>query len=67
MAEFAHVRRLDFATVAALAESASYLPAPGTSQHGPLMAALRRLFDASGSDGMIALRYRLRVHYAPLA
>ena len=67
MAEFAHVRRLDFATVAALAESASYLPAPGTPQHGPLMAALRRLFDACGSDGMIELRYRLRLHYAPLA
>jgi SAM-dependent methyltransferase len=67
MAEFAHVRRLDFATMAALAESASYLPAPGTPQHGPLMAALRQLFDACRSDGMIALRYRLRVHYAPLA
>jgi hypothetical protein len=31
------------------------------------MAALRQLFDACRSDGMIALRYRLRVHYAPLA
>jgi hypothetical protein len=31
------------------------------------MAALRRLFDACGSDGMIELRYRLRLHYAPLA
>jgi SAM-dependent methyltransferase len=67
MAEFTHLRRLDFATVAALAESASYLPAPGTDGHAPLMAALRRLFDATGADGMIALRYRLRVHYAPLA
>jgi len=66
MAEFAHVRRLDFATMAALASSASYLPAPGTPQHEPLMAALRLLFDASSSNGMIALRYRLRVHYAPL-
>lgn len=67
MAEFAHVRRLDFETMAALAASASYLPAPGSAEHEPLMAALRGLFDAGSSDGMIALRYRLRVHYAPLA
>ena len=67
LAEFAHVRRLDFETMAALAESASYLPAPGTPQHEPMTAALRLLFDASSRDGMIALRCRLRVHYAPLA
>jgi len=67
MAEFAHVRRLDFETMAALAASASYLPAPGTTGHEPLMKALRGLFDACSSDGMIALRYRLRVHCAPLA
>jgi len=66
LAEFAHVRRLDFETMAALAESASYLPAPGSADHAPLMRALRALFDAHGSNGMIALRYRLRVHYAPL-
>lgn len=67
LAEFAHVRRLDFETMAALAESASYLPPPGTPQHAPMLAELRALFDAGSSDGMIALRYRLRVHYAQLA
>ena len=67
LAEFEHVRRLDLETMAALAASASYLPAPGSAEHAPLMEALRRLFDRCSSDGMIALRYRLRVHYAPLA
>jgi len=67
LAEFAHVRRLDFETMAALAESASYLPAPGSEMHAPMLAALRLLFDASSRDGMISLRYRLRVHYARLA
>lgn len=67
LAEFGHVRRLDFETMAALAASASYLPAAGSAAHASLTQALRELFDACGSDGMIALRYRLRVHYAPLA
>jgi SAM-dependent methyltransferase len=67
LAEFAHLRRLDFETMAALAESASYLPAPGSADHAPLMRALRALFDAHSRDGMISLRYRLRVHCARLA
>ena len=67
MAEFGHVRQLDFETMAALSSSASYMPAPGRAGHASLMQALRELFDANSSDGMIALRYRLRVHYAPLA
>jgi len=66
MAEFAHVRQLDFETMAALSSSASYMPAPGSAAYAPLMDALRKLFDANSSDGMIALRYRLRVHYALL-
>jgi SAM-dependent methyltransferase len=67
LAEFTHVRRLDFETMAALAASASYMPAPGSAQYAPLMRALRELFDAHAGDGMIALRYRLRVHCARLA
>jgi SAM-dependent methyltransferase len=67
MIEFTHTRAMDFDSVVALAASASYLPAAGTPRHAPLVAALRELFDACGRDGMIALRYRLRVHAAPLA
>jgi SAM-dependent methyltransferase len=66
-AEFRHQRRMDWATLAALAGSASYLPAPGQPRHAGLMAALRALFDAEATDGSIEMRYTCRVHAAPLA
>jgi len=67
VAEFAHQRRMDWVAVAALAGSASYLPAPGDPRHAELMAALRALFDAEAGGGSIEMRYTCRVHAAPLA
>ena len=66
-AEFKHQRRMDWAALAALAGSASYLPAPGQPRHAELMAALRALFDAEATGGSIEMRYTCRVHAAPLA
>jgi SAM-dependent methyltransferase len=66
-AEFPHRRTMDWAALAALAGSASYLPAPGAPRHAELMAALRALFDANASGGVIEMRYTCRVHAAPLA
>jgi SAM-dependent methyltransferase len=66
-AEFRHQRRMDWAMVAALAGSASYLPAPGQPRHADLMVALRLLFDAEASNGSIEMRYTCRVHAASLA
>jgi SAM-dependent methyltransferase len=65
--EFRHRRTLDWAMLAALAGSASYLPAPGQPRHAELMAALRDLFDANEMGGRVELRYTCRVHAAPLA
>jgi SAM-dependent methyltransferase len=66
VAEFRHQRRMDWSMLAALAGSASYLPAPGQPRHAELMAALRALFDSHAEGGTIDMRYTCRVHAAPL-
>jgi len=61
-----HSRRLDWPTMAAMAGSASYLPAPGQPRHDAFVAALRALFDREAVAGTIEMRYRCRIHAAPL-
>lgn len=63
----AHSRRLDWPTIASLASSASYLPAPGKPKYEPFIAALRALFDREAEGGTVDMRYRCRIHAAPLA
>jgi SAM-dependent methyltransferase len=65
--EFPHQRDMDWTALAALAGSASYLPAPGAPRHTELIAALRALFDANARAGVIEMRYTCRVHAVPLA
>ena len=67
VAEFRHQRCLDWSMLAALAGSASYLPAPGQPRHAELMAALRALFGSHAEGGTIDMRYTCRVHAAPLS
>jgi SAM-dependent methyltransferase len=67
IAEFPHQRCMDWATLASLASSASYLPATGQPRHVELMAALKALFDAYAVNGAIDMRYTCRVHATPLA
>jgi SAM-dependent methyltransferase len=66
VAEFRHQRRLDWPMLAALAGSASYLPAPGQPRHVELMASLHALFESHAEGGAIDMRYTCRVHAAPL-
>lgn len=65
--EWRHRRDMDWAMLAALAGSASYLPAPGQARHAELMVALRALFDSNAAGGRVELRYTCRVHAAPLS
>jgi SAM-dependent methyltransferase len=58
---FANPTLLDFDTLAQRLNSASYVPKAGTPAHAPMMAALRRLFDATQRDGRVAMRYETRV------
>ena len=67
VAEFPHQRRMDWAALAALAGSASYLPAAGQPRHAQLMAALKALYEAHAVNGAVDMRYTCRVHASPLA
>ena len=62
VAEFPHQRKMNWAAVAALAGSASYLPAEGQPRHDELMAGLKALFDGQAVNGAIDMRYTCRVH-----
>jgi SAM-dependent methyltransferase len=67
VAHFDNPRSLDRDELAALVSSASYMPPPGHPRHPGMTAALARLFDAHAVDGRIAMNYRTRVHFGPLA
>ena len=58
---FANPTQLDHETLAQRLISASYVPRPDTPGHEPMMAALRRLFDATQRDGRVAMIYETRV------
>lgn len=67
VARFDNPRSLDRDELAALVGSASYMPPPGHPRHAAMAAALERLFDAHAVDGRVAMHYRTRMHYGPLA
>lgn len=58
---FANPTQIDFETLAQRLNSASYVPKADTLDHAPMMAALRRLFDATQCDGRVAMVYETRV------
>jgi len=65
-AYFDNPRMLDRDALAALINSASYMPAAGDPRHAPMMAALDALFDANEENGSVRMLYRTRMHYARL-
>jgi SAM-dependent methyltransferase len=67
VAHFDNPRSLDRDELAALVGSASYMPPPGHPRHAGMTAALARLFDAHAVEGRVAMRYRTRMHFGPLA
>ena len=62
VAEFPHQRKMNWAAVAALAGSASYLPTVGQPRHTDFIAGLKALFDGQAVNGAIDMRYTCRVH-----
>lgn len=58
---FANPTQLDFDMLAQRLNSASYVPGANTPGFAPMMAALRRLFDATQHDGRVAMVYETRV------
>lgn len=67
VAHFDNPRRLDREDLTALVGSASYMPPPGHPRHAGMSEALARLFDAHAVDGHVAVHYRTRMHYGPIA
>jgi SAM-dependent methyltransferase len=66
VAFFDNPRLLDRDALAALINSASYMPAAGDPRHVPMIAAMDALFDAHAKSGSVRMLYRTRMHYAKL-
>lgn len=64
VAYFDNPRWLDRASLEALVDSASYMPAAGDPRHAPMMTALEALFNAHAENGAVRMLYRTRMHYA---
>jgi hypothetical protein len=64
---FANPTQLDFDTLAQRLNSASYVPKADTPAYSPMMAALRRLFDATQHGGRVAMVYETRLFCGEIA
>ena len=67
VAGFPNPTVLDWPTLAARLNSASYVPKPEHAEHAPMVARLRELFDAAQRDGRVTMEYVTRVFYGQLA
>lgn len=61
-AQFDHCQRLDFDALRGRLMSSSYAPKPDHPKHEPMIAALRKLFDACETNGHISFDYDTRVY-----
>jgi Methyltransferase domain len=66
VASFPNPTVLDYATLLARLNSASYVPKPEHPNHAPMVERLRQLFDAAQRDGRVAMDYATRVFYGTI-
>jgi SAM-dependent methyltransferase len=59
-------QRLDFDGLRGRLLSSSYTPAKGHRKHEPMLAELRRIFDAHAGAGRVRIEYDTRVYYGRL-
>ncbi|CAG9197728.1 Methyltransferase [Paraburkholderia tropica] len=59
---FPNAQRLDFDGLQGRLMSSSYAPKADDARHGPMLAALRTLFDATQQDGSVNFAYETRVY-----
>ncbi len=64
--EFANHQACDYDGLEGRLLSSSYTPAPDHPNHGPMLKALRRIFDQHQSRGQVSLEYITRVYYGQL-
>lgn len=67
VARFDYVQKFGFEGVRGRLESSSYVPGPGHPNYAPMMAELRRVFDACQKDGTVDIEYDTRMFYGKLA
>jgi len=67
VASFPNPTVLDYATLLARLNSASYVPKPDQPNYAPMVERLRSLFDAAQRDGRVTMDYVTRVFYGALA
>lgn len=59
---FPNSQRFDYGGLEGRLLSSSYTPAPGRPGYEPMLAELRRLFDAHQQDGQVSIDYDARVY-----
>ncbi len=64
--EFSNHQACDYNGLEGRLLSSSYTPAPDDPNHGPMLKALRRIFDQRQSRGQVTLEYIARVYYGQL-
>jgi SAM-dependent methyltransferase len=64
--EFSMHQYMDFPALERRLLSSSYVPLAGHMNYAPMLAELRRLFDATQSEGRVSIDYMTRVYFAPL-
>jgi len=65
-AELPNFQEFDFEGLAGRVRSSSYAPMEGHANHEPLMAALRKLFDANQTFGRVRMEYTTQVYFGQL-
>ena len=66
VARFANPQTLDYAGLQGRLLSSSYAPEQGEPEHGPMLDALRALFERHQKGGEILFPYETRVYFAQL-
>lgn len=66
-ARFDNRQQFDFAGLRGRLLSSSYAPEAGHPNHEPMLAALRRVFDAHQRDGRVSFEYDTQLYYGRLA
>jgi len=63
---FPYAQAFDFEELRGRLLSSSYAPGPGHPRHGPMLEALRALFDAHHEAGRVQIAYDTEVYVGPL-
>ena len=64
---FENRQELDYPALEGRLLSSSYTPLPEDSRHAPMLAELRRIFEAHKTAGRVGFEYATRVYYGQLS